>query len=158
MRIHAPGFTHADSSSQCQMVCGRCDADVWARNAELELLTQISLADFFDACRCAPVTVQLLQDLADATLDERTCNTTPHSFAPVAFELIKCPFVRVLSAENYTVGEEAISYYQDGEGPCAGMPAAAAKEVRASAPCAFNFSARAHGRLLQNHRQAGVAP
>jgi hypothetical protein len=45
----------------CQMVCGRCDADVWARNAELELLTQISLADFFDACRCVHGHTQQLQ-------------------------------------------------------------------------------------------------
>lgn len=140
MRIHKTGRPDAGSSNQCQMFCGRCDADVWARNAELELLTQISLADFFDACRCAPVTVQLLQDLADARLDKRTCSTTPHSFAPMAFELIRCLCVLVLSAENHTVGEEAISYYQDGEGPCAGMPAAAAKEVCALAPCAHLVS------------------
>lgn len=31
-------------------------------------------------------------------------------------------------ASNYTVGDESIAYYQDGAGPCGGLPAAAAEE------------------------------
>jgi hypothetical protein len=32
-------------------------------------------------------------------------------------------------AANYTIGEEAVHYYQDGAGPCAGMAPAAVVEV-----------------------------
>jgi hypothetical protein len=67
----APSRAHADdadwTASQVAPVttnhdclARRCDADVWAKNAELELKTYISLAGFFDACACAPSTVPVL--------------------------------------------------------------------------------------------------